>query len=172
MAEFLDIVNEKDEVVGRDTRENIHRKKEIHREVHVFIVNPSTKEIIVQKRSKTVDYLPGYYDVSVGAHVLSRESYEQSAIRECNEELGIKPGVMEQVCGYRSYSDRRRVNRRLFVCYSNGPFRLNKEEVESVRFYSPADIQKAIETGKMKFTEGFKISFKHYLEFVNKYAKA
>ena len=172
MDEYLDIANEKDEVVGRDTRENVHGKSKIHREVHVFIINPSTKEILVQKRSENVDYKPGYYDVSVGAHVLSRESYKQSAIRECKEELGFDPEKMERVFDYKSYSDRQRVNRRLFVCYSYGPFRINKEEVESVRFNSPANIQKDIETGRMKFTEGFKISFRHYLEFVKGNAKA
>ncbi len=37
--EILNIVNENDEVVGEDTRENIHKKGLLHREINVFVIN-------------------------------------------------------------------------------------------------------------------------------------
>jgi len=169
--EYLDVVNENDEVVGRDTRKNIHAENKTHREVHVFIINPTDRKILVQKRSKNIINYPGCYDASVGAHVLSGESYEQAAKREVEEEVGIKPKGMKHVLDYKSYLGKQQVNRRLFVCYSAGPFEIDKRDVELVRFFSPEDIKKEIETGKMNFTQGFKLSFRHYLKFMDQNPK-
>ncbi len=33
--QFLNIINERDEVIGKDTRESVHKKGLLHREVHV-----------------------------------------------------------------------------------------------------------------------------------------
>jgi len=164
MAEYLDIVDENDQVIGRDTRKNVHAQHLIHRGVHVFVIN-SQGEILVQKRSQKKDYYPGFYDASVGAQVLSGEAYQQAAVRETQEELGFKPQKLIKVGDYQSYSDRQRENRRLFVCFYEGPFKIDKKEVEWVRFYSPEKIEVEIKRGKKKFTEGFKLSFQEYLKF-------
>lgn len=169
MEELLDIVNEQDEVVGKDTRKNVHDRHEIHRGVHVFVINSSGK-VLLQKRSEKKDYYPGYFDASVGAQVFSGESYGEAATRETKEELGFKPDKLEFICDYKSYSERQRENRRLFVCYSEGPFKIDKGELESIEFYNLDVIQKEINDGKMKFTEGFKISFTKYLKWLDKKA--
>jgi len=163
MIEYLDIVDENDRLIGCDTRQNIHDQHLIHRGVHVFVLN-SRGEILLQKRSEEKDYYPGYYDASVGAQVLARETYENAALRETQEELGFKPERLTKVCDYKSYSERQRENRRLFICYCNGPFKIDKNEVKFVRFYTPGKISAAIKEEKMKFTEGFKISFQNYLK--------
>lgn len=161
--EYLDIVNEKDEVISRDTRKNVHKKHAIHRGIHVFVIN-SKNEILLQKRSEKRDYYPGFWDASVGAQVLSGETYEQAAGREVKEELGFEPEDLKKVCDYKSYSKRQRENRRLFVCQAEGPFNFNKEEVELIKFWPTEKIQEEIEKGERKFTEGFKISFHKYKE--------
>ena len=51
---FLNVVNDSGEVIGFDTRDNIHNKGLLHREVHVWLVTPGG-EIIFQHRSKTKD---------------------------------------------------------------------------------------------------------------------
>jgi len=162
-AEYLDIVNESDEVTGRDTRENVHKNHQIHRGIHVLILN-SGGDVLVQKRSMKKADRPGYYDASVGGQVSSGEPYEQSAKRETEEELGFVPLKLEWVCDYNAYSKRQKEKRRLFTCYSDGPFEIDKEEVESVEFWPVEKIQKEIEKGEKKFTDGFKISFSKYLE--------
>ena len=86
--EYLDIVDIKDKIIGKATRKEIHDMHQIHRGVHVFVVN-SKNEILIQKRSNKKDYYPGYYDASVGAQVRSGETYEQAAKRELKEELGV-----------------------------------------------------------------------------------
>lgn len=160
--ECLDIVNENDKVIGKDTRDNVHKNFQIHRGVHVLVLN-SKGEILIQKRSPNKSYYPGFYDASVGAQVHSRESYEDAARRETREELGFTPETLTKICDYKSYSTRQRENRRLFTCPHEGPFDFDHNELESVDFFSPEKIQEMIASGK-PFTEGFTISFKHFLE--------
>jgi isopentenyldiphosphate isomerase len=156
--EYLDIVDEDDKVTGRDTRDNVHKNYQIHRGIHVLVIN-SKGEILIQKRSKNKSYYPGYYDASVGAQVKSGETYEEAALRETNEELGFIPDNLIKICDYKSYSERQRENRRLFICHHEGPFEFDHTELEAVKFILPTEIQKMIDGGE-PFTEGFKTSFK------------
>lgn len=85
---FLEIVNENDEVMGEDSRENIQRLGLLHREVHVWLFN-SKGEILFQKRGPDKDTFPNLLDASVGGHVEIGESYEQAAVQELREETGL-----------------------------------------------------------------------------------
>ena len=85
----LNIVDEDDNIIGEDSRENVHRKGLLHREVHVWIYNKKG-EILFQKRSMTKDTYPGLLDASVGGHVELNDNYDEAAIRELEEETGIK----------------------------------------------------------------------------------
>jgi isopentenyldiphosphate isomerase len=164
MEEYLDIVDENDNIVGKDTRHNVHARYEIHRGVHIFVIN-SKGEILLQKRSKDKDYYPSFYDSSIGAQVMSGEEYEHAAIREAEEELGFIPKNLEKICDYNSYSKRQREKRRLFVCNSDGPFKIDESEIELIAWFSQDKIIKEIRNKMTKFTEGFKISFNKYLNY-------
>lgn len=163
MTEYLDIVNENDEVVGKDTRENVHRDYKIHRGIHVFVIN-SKKELLLQKRSQSKTDRPGYFDASVGAQVRAGEAYEGAATRETKEELGFVPEKLIKITDYKSYSKRQRENRRLFVTFFDGPFKLDQQEIENVEFLPINTIQEKIRGSKL-FTEGFKLSLAHYMMY-------
>lgn len=164
--EYLDIVDKQDKLIGRDTRKKVHDDFSIHRGVHVLILN-AKGELLLQKRSLNKDYYPGFFDISVGAQVAACESYLESAFRETKEELGFQPQKLIKICDYQSYSTRQKENRRLFFCRFKGPFEIDKNEVEFIKFFPPETIKKEIESNKKQFTEGFKISFDRYLKFVN-----
>ncbi len=160
VIEYLDIVDESDRIIGRDTRDKVHAIHAIHRGVHVLVIN-ATGEILVQKRAKARKDYAGYWDASVGAQVSSGETYEETARREIKEELGVKIDGLELVCDYHAYSDRQRENRGLFVCHHNGPFVLDPTETESVQFKKVNDIKVMIKKGE-KFTQGFIKSLELY----------
>ncbi len=166
MEEYLDIVNEHDEVIGKDTRKNVHASHRIHRGVHVLVIS-SDGDILMQKRSEKKNYYPGYYDASVGAHLTSGETYEEAAVRETEEELGFVPKELTFICDYDSFSDRQKEKRRLFVCHFDGPFNIDKEELELVEWFSPERIEQEIKKGEMKLTEGFVLSFRSYVRHIN-----
>jgi isopentenyldiphosphate isomerase len=86
---FLEVVNENDEVVGTESRESIHQKGLFHREVHVLFYTPKG-EIIFQHRAKDKDMYPDLLDATVGGHVEIGDSYEATAIKEAAEETGIR----------------------------------------------------------------------------------
>jgi len=88
MKHFLNIVNDKDEIIGEETRENIHINGLLHREVHVYFITPH-KEIIFQHRAKDKDMFPDLLDATVGGHVEIGLSYKENAIKEAREETGV-----------------------------------------------------------------------------------
>lgn len=55
--EILDIVDEDDNPIGRDTRFNIHNSKSWHRGIHVIVLN-SKGAMLLQLRGPGQDKLP------------------------------------------------------------------------------------------------------------------
>jgi len=86
---LLNIVDENDNIIGEEERKVIHDKGLLHREVRVWFVTPDN-EIIFQHRSKSKDTLPDLLDISVAGHVEIGDSYEEAAVREVEEETGVK----------------------------------------------------------------------------------
>jgi isopentenyl-diphosphate delta-isomerase type 1 len=154
--EYMDIVNEADEVVGRDTRANVHARHEIHRGVHVFVVN-ARGELLLQRRSATKASYPGYWDASVGGQVAAGETYLTAALRELVEELGCHADTLELVGKYNAYSVRQREKRTLFVHRYDGCLHPAADEIDAIRFVAPSDIPAAMRDAP--FTEGFRRSF-------------
>jgi len=94
LDEILEIVDSYDNVIGTGTRGEIHRKGFFHRAVHLFVFNPAG-QVYIQRRSCSKDRHPGKLDSSAAGHVDPGETYEETAIRELREELGIQAEVKE-----------------------------------------------------------------------------
>src|SRR5512143_213495 len=92
--DILEIVDSGDKVIGSATRGEIHRMGFLHRAVHMFVFNPAG-EVYIQRRSRTKDRHPGKLDSSAAGHVDPGETYAETAIRELQEELGIRAEVKE-----------------------------------------------------------------------------
>lgn len=86
---LLDIVDEQGNIIRQDTRENVHSKGLLHREIHVWFHTPR-EEIVFQHRGKDKDTYPDLLDATVGGHVEIGSSFEDTAIEETLEETGIK----------------------------------------------------------------------------------
>ncbi|MEK7067756.1 MAG: NUDIX hydrolase [Patescibacteria group bacterium] len=89
LDEFLDIVDENDNVIGNKRRSEVYKERLSNfRVVNVFIVN-SKGEIWIPRRSADKRIFPSCLDMSMGGHVESGESYEDALKREMQEELNI-----------------------------------------------------------------------------------
>ncbi len=86
--EWLDIVDDKDRIIGAAPRGIVHRKLYQHRAVHIMLSN-SGGEVFLQRRSHDKDTNPGLWDTSSAGHVDSGEAVLLAAARELTEELGI-----------------------------------------------------------------------------------
>ena len=80
MFEYLDVVDENNQFICRETREKIHSSGLWHRGVHVLVFN-SKGRLILQMRSAEKDKFPKHYDCSVSEHLEEGEPYEAAAIR-------------------------------------------------------------------------------------------
>lgn len=138
--EIFDVVNEHDEVVGRNTRREVHRLGLMHRAVHVLVFN-RRGEVFLQKRSMNKDRQPGLWDSSASGHVDAGEDYDACAWRELGEELGLRPArapvrLFKLPAG--PATDMEHVW--VYECEAEGPFALNAEEIERGAWYAPAEV--------------------------------
>jgi isopentenyldiphosphate isomerase len=86
--EIFDVVNERDEVIGQNTRREVHRLGLKHRAVHVLVFN-ARGEVFLQKRSMKKDIAAGKWDSSASGHLDTGEAYDACAVREVREEIGL-----------------------------------------------------------------------------------
>ncbi|AVV43532.1 NUDIX domain-containing protein [Streptomyces sp. ID05-04B] len=86
--EILDIVDENDQVVGRRPRGQVYAEGLRHRCVFVQ-VRDAEGRIFVHRRTATKLVFPSLYDMFVGGVVGAGEAYDDAALREAEEELGV-----------------------------------------------------------------------------------
>jgi isopentenyldiphosphate isomerase len=161
--EIFDVVNDRDEIIGRNTRPEVHRLGLQHRAVHVLVFN-SRGQIFLQKRSMTKDCFPGAWDSSAAGHLDCGEDYDVCALRELQEELGFTPAEaprrlfklpatpetgMEHVWVYR--------------CDAEGPFTLHPEEIERGEWFTPEYLTKWIEERPKDFASALIVIWRKFL---------
>lgn len=143
--ETVQIVDEHNTEIAAISRWIMREQRLIHRASYILVFNRA-EEIFVQKRTMTKDVYPGYYDIAAGGVVLAGESYEKSAKRELAEELGIE-GVPLTPCFDHYYEDAaNKVWGRVFRCRHQGPFTLQKEEIESGGFMNIRQVLNAADS--------------------------
>lgn len=103
--EWLDIVDEQGNPTGEIVeRGEAHAKGIRHRTAHVWILREreGQTEVLLQKRSDQKDSHPGCYDISSAGHIPAGVDYQESALRELEEELGLSVRGEELIyCGQR-----------------------------------------------------------------------
>ncbi|MFJ4965022.1 NUDIX domain-containing protein [Streptomyces sp. NPDC088729] len=86
--EILDIVDEHDEVIGQAPRGEATARRLRHRCVFIEARDASGR-VFVHRRTATKLVFPSHYDMFVGGVVGAGESYDEAALREAEEELGV-----------------------------------------------------------------------------------
>lgn len=167
MAEFLDIVDENDQVVGTLPRAEIHRLGLRHRFVQALVVGTDGR-VLLQRRGKHKGDGSMLLDASVGGHIDAGESYETAVKREGQEELGLNttghymflckiedvtPGIENMVGS-------------LFLYHSDGPFTDWETEAERIFWVSKDELRTLLNTFPFLLTGGLKSSLKIFLAYL------
>jgi len=138
--ERFDVVNERDEVIGQQPRREVHRLGLMHRAVHVLVFN-AAGQVFLQKRSMKKDRQPGLWDSSTSGHVDGGEDYDACAVRELDEEIGLRLDTTPQrLFKLAACAETDQEHVWVYRCEAEGPFRLHPEEIERGDWFAPAEV--------------------------------
>ncbi|MFB6821364.1 NUDIX hydrolase [Streptomyces virginiae] len=87
--EVLDVVDREDRVVGQAARGEVYARGLLHRCAFVQ-ARDAQGRIFVHRRTASKLVFPSHYDMFVGGVLGAGESYGQAALREAEEELGVR----------------------------------------------------------------------------------
>jgi 16S rRNA (adenine1518-N6/adenine1519-N6)-dimethyltransferase len=152
-GEIFDVVNEGDEVVSQASRHVVHAQKLIHRAVHIFVFNQAG-EMFLQRRSKWKDVHPLRWDSSAAGHVNTGHTYDETAPREIEEELGVTAEV-ERIAVIAPCEATGREHVHLYRAHHDGPFLLNAAELDGGGFFTVAQVDRWVAMRPQDFATGF-----------------
>ena len=162
--DIFDIVDEKDEVIGQERRSVVHQRGLRHRAVHILIFNQKG-ELFLQKRSMNKDVSPGCWDSSCCGHVDSGETYEIAAVRELDEELGLKnvdAGQLAALFKVQACEETGEEFVRVYRLDHEGPFELHPEEIDEGRWFALSEVDRLIAEKPDEVAVSFRYIWKRY----------
>jgi len=94
--EVFELVDENDQVIGREHRGIVHHQGLLHRAVYAWVFNPAG-ELLIQQRSPLKKIGAKQWDLSAAEHLQPGEDYLSAIIRGLSEELGIQTKTVDVV---------------------------------------------------------------------------
>jgi 16S rRNA (adenine1518-N6/adenine1519-N6)-dimethyltransferase len=153
-GEMFDVVDESDQVLRQASRHEVHKNGWRHRAVHIFVFNRAG-ELFLQKRSRWKDVHPSRWDSSAAGHLNAGEDYEETALREVREEMGVEVGRVELLARIEANAMTGWEFVRLFRAEHEGPFRLPPAEIETGGFFPVEVVREWIARRPEDFATGF-----------------
>jgi isopentenyldiphosphate isomerase len=145
--EYVYHVDENDEILAKVPRSEMREKVLLHRGTIIFTFNYKG-EILIHKRTNTKDNYPGFLDVGHGGAVESKETYDENAIKETEEEIGIKNAKLEYLFKKKYIGKSNKTFCKVYRLIHEGPFKFQKEEVVWGKFISLDDLKELIKKEK------------------------
>ena len=152
-SELFQVVDENDRAISAAPRNEVHGNNLRHRAVHVFIFN-RLGELFLQKRSRWKDRHPLLWDSSAAGHVGAGEDYDETAVRELQEELGVIATLTRLVkldCSERTGWE----FIWLYRGEHDGPFTLARPEIEHGEFFPVEIVDRWVNARPQEFAPGF-----------------
>lgn len=155
-AEYLDVVNEDNQVIGQARRRAIHASGRWHRGVHLFLFTPGGK-LLVQKRGHAQDTYPGALDCSVSEHLKVGETYQAAAMRGLREELGLEAVELTRLLQFKmNYGPGDNMINELYEGTLEGaPPRIDRHEIAQIAYYTLPEMEEMMTAGELPFSSWF-----------------
>ncbi len=147
--EYLDLVDEKDNVIGKKLRSEAYAEGLSNfRVVNAFIVNSQGK-LWIPLRGPNKRIFPLSLDMSMGGHVESGETYDQAFMRETQEELGIDTNATPwKMLGHLTPGkDNTAAYMNVYEIQSDTPPNYNPDDYTEYFWLTPQEVLEKIETG-------------------------
>lgn len=136
-------VDAENKPIGPIKRSIMVKEHLFHRTSYVYLYN-SKKQLYVQKRTLTKDYMPGYFTISTGGVVQPGEEDYDNAIRELEEEMGVKGLDLNYHLRFKYVDQHTKVWGNVYSLKYDGPIKFQKEEVQSIHMWDRAELLKQI----------------------------
>ncbi|MBI4036302.1 NUDIX domain-containing protein [Candidatus Daviesbacteria bacterium] len=171
--DLVDWIDENGNLLGVVTRSRAHLKGLLHRLSVIYLLN-NKKQILIQVRAKD-----SKWDHSVGGHVDAGEDHKESAVREMEEELGIKNlkiiELEESVIEY-PIQGRKDQSHHFFKIYVGfgQPGEINPLEVKDVFWADPYQLAAKMkkDLDHIQFTPGIKTTISTFLKYLKQNQKS
>lgn len=140
MDELLDLVNEKDEVIGEVWKSEANTNpKLIHREIMVYLFDDQNR-LLMQQRSFKKKVYPGVWADTAAGHVGKGEEPETAAHRELREELGFDTKLILYKKKIFYYPMETHISYCYVGKYSGEKIEFDKEEIGAVKLVKIEEI--------------------------------
>ncbi|MCA9360969.1 NUDIX domain-containing protein [Candidatus Kaiserbacteria bacterium] len=146
------VVDENDSEIGAEYMMDAINKGLIRRASRVFVFNKNG-QILVQRRSEYV-LKPLLLDQSAAGHVDEGETYYEAAVRELNEELGIKNVDLEEIVVSLRTTDFYNAVYRVII-ENDEQINFDTEEVAEVIWFDVKDLDKEMLHKPENFNKSF-----------------
>ena len=172
---LLDVVDEKDNITGKEHFSIVHEKGLRHRSVNIFVFEDSRlARVLLSERSKSQAVSTGKIHVSAGGHVNQGQSYLDAAEMELREELfygrdSLPAGVLlTEIARYSNNSrPTNKENTCLYSAVYAGPFFPDPSEIRRVFWGNMESLTEDIFSGSLNrnYTNTLKEAVKFFRKF-------
>jgi isopentenyl-diphosphate delta-isomerase type 1 len=141
-SELFDVVDEEDRVVGQVPRGEVHLRRLRHRAIHVLCIDGGGR-VFLQRRSMLKDSAPGRWCASCSGHLDAGEDYDAAAVRELEEEIGVRVAGPEALTRWLRLEARRETGMEFLWVYRvahEGPFTLHPAEIMDGRWFTRDEV--------------------------------
>ena len=147
--ERLDLVNERDEVVGQILRTDPALRWERVRVINAFLRN-SRGELWIPRRSPGKSLYPNALDVSVGGAVQSGETYEEAFRREAREELNLEIDALpwRELAAFSPFQTTLSSFMRVYELRSDAAPSFNPDDISGGEWLTPGQVLEHIAAGE------------------------
>ena len=165
--EILILVDDNDNEIGTDTRENCHAGNgKRHRAYTALLFH--NRRMLLQQRSKKKLLWPGAWDVSFTSHVYPGETYQQAASRRALQELNATVGQLTEVHSFVYFAPQgdNAENEfcRVLVGEFDGKIKPNPDEMMSVRWAPMGEVKADVASHPDSYTPWFRLTFEGFLK--------
>lgn len=167
MSEYLILVDEDDNVVGKEEKLSVHKQGLLHRAFSVFIFN-NQGQLLLQQRAAEKYHSAGLWSNTCCSHPRFGEETADAVNRRMQEEMGLKcdaafafrfvyKAVLEN--GLTEYE-----SDHVYIGVADDMPQPAKDEVQSWEYMYPVELAKAIENHPAQYTAWLKICLPRVLD--------
>lgn len=148
----ITFVDGDDNVIGYGSKQEAIQGRIAHRVSNVILMRDDG-DVLLQRRHDSLPSYPGRWDTAAAGHVDRGETYEEAAIRELREEIGVVGVILTKVAYYFREDEALRFNT-VFKVVFNGDVSADPDEVSATRWFRVSDLIAEINRHPDTFTPG------------------